>query len=167
MAGYKGHLAAGAIVGGCVGGGAVAAPVGNWLPPSLLNSLPYWNVSTPSQLALGGSLAATSLLFSLLPDADTDSKGQRLFGALMISVLTLLISLEWFREAAIIGLMGAIPMACRHRGWTHTWGAMLIIPSPLLLLPYLNMPDAPLLGLPYYVAAVVGYMSHLALDDML
>lgn len=167
MAGYKGHLAAGAAVGACVGLGTIAAPTGDWAPSSLLNTLPYWNVSAPRQLALGGSLAATSLLFSLLPDADTDSKGQRLFGALLLAVLSLLISFGRFREAAIIGLMGAVPMACRHRGWTHTWGAVLIVPSPLLILPYLHMPEIPFLGLPYYLAAVAGYLSHLALDGML
>jgi membrane-bound metal-dependent hydrolase YbcI (DUF457 family) len=57
-----------------------------------------------------------------------------------------------------------LPILSRHRGWTHTWWAMLLVPSPLLILPYLHVPERPLVGLPFYGAAVVGYLSHLVVD---
>jgi hypothetical protein len=43
---------------------------------------------------------------------------------------------------------------------------MLLIPSQLLLLPYMHFPDRPLVGLPFYGAAVIGYFSHLVMDGM-
>jgi hypothetical protein len=44
---------------------------------------------------------------------------------------------------------------------------MVLIPSPLLILPYLHVPDRPLIGLPFYGAAVLGYFSHLLMDGMI
>ena len=43
---------------------------------------------------------------------------------------------------------------------------MLLIPSPLLVLPSVLAPERPLAGLPFYGAAVVGYFSHLVLDGL-
>ena len=43
---------------------------------------------------------------------------------------------------------------------------MLLVPAPLLALPYVLFPDRPLAGLPFYGAAVVGYFSHLVMDGL-
>ena len=66
-----------------------------------------------------------------------------------------------------LGLFAILPILGKHRGWTHTYWAMLLIPSPLLVLPMVLFPEAaPLSGLPFYGAAVVGYFSHLFMDGM-
>jgi membrane-bound metal-dependent hydrolase YbcI (DUF457 family) len=71
-----------------------------------------------------------------------------------------------FELAAYLGLFAILPALGHHRGWTHTWWAMLLIPLPLLVLPYLHVPERPLIGLPFYGAAVVGYFSHLFMDGL-
>jgi membrane-bound metal-dependent hydrolase YbcI (DUF457 family) len=113
------------------------------------------------------ALFVLTLLFALWPDVDTDSKGQNLFYGLFFTADLFLIVTEQFKEAAYLGLFALLPALGHHRGWTHTWWAMLLIPSPLLVLPYLHVPERPLVGLPFYGAAVVGYLSHLAMDGML
>jgi membrane-bound metal-dependent hydrolase YbcI (DUF457 family) len=105
-------------------------------------------------------------MFGLWPDVDTDSKGQSLFYWIFVLVDTFLIVTQRFEAAAYLGFFALLPALGHHRGWTHTWWAMLLIPSPLLLWPYLNWPDRPLVGLPFYGAAVVGYLSHLYMDGL-
>jgi hypothetical protein len=158
MAGYKGHLA-----------GATAFFV------MYLAALAYvFSVDAAyrqfSAIELAGyplALFVLTLLFALWPDVDTDSKGQNLFYGLFFTADLFLIVTEQFKEAAYLGLFALLPALGHHRGWTHTWWAMLLIPSPLLVLPYLHVPERPLVGLPFYGAAVVGYLSHLAMDGML
>jgi membrane-bound metal-dependent hydrolase YbcI (DUF457 family) len=103
-------------------------------------------------------------MFALWPDVDTDSKGQRLFGALLLIADLALIIGERFRMAALVGLIAILPMIGRHRGWTHTWWAALLVPLPIAAIPYVYMPEAPFLGLPFYAAATAGYASHLLID---
>ena len=110
------------------------------------------------------ALLALTLLGSLFPDVDTDSKGQNLFyGCLLIFNLGLMIE-GHYRWAAILGFCAMLPAIGHHRGWTHTWWAMLLVPSPIIILPliFYQLPPAKLL--PFYLAAVLGYFSHLALD---
>jgi len=75
--------------------------------------------------------------------------------------------MQHFEEAAYLGLFALLPVLSKHRGWTHTWWAMLLIPLPLLVLPLLFYAERPLAGLPFYGAAVVGYSSHLFMDGLL
>ena len=44
---------------------------------------------------------------------------------------------------------------------------MVVLPLPLLVLPFVLIPERPLTGLPFYGAAVTGYLSHLFMDGML
>src|SRR5690606_34211435 len=105
------------------------------------------------------------LMFGLWPDVDTNSKGQNVFYGLFFLVDVALIASRHFEEAAYLGLFAILPILGKHRGWTHTYWAMLLIPSPLLVLPMVLFPEAePLAGLPFYGAAVVGYFSHLFMD---
>ena len=113
------------------------------------------------------SLFALCLMFGLWPDVDTNSKGQNLFYTLFFIADIVLIATKHFEEAAYLGLFALLPALGKHRGWTHTWWAMLLIPSPLVILPWVLMPERPLAGLPFYGAAVVGYFSHLVLDGVL
>ena len=105
-------------------------------------------------------------MFGLWPDVDTNSKGQNLFYSLFFLADVALLGTRQFEEAAYLGLFCILPALGKHRGWTHTTWAMLLIPSPLLVLPSVLTPDRPLAGLPFYGAAVVGYFSHLVLDGL-
>ncbi len=111
-------------------------------------------------------LCATCIMFGLWPDVDTNSKGQDIFYSLFFTLDVVLIFNERFSEAAYLGLFCILPILGKHRGWTHTYWAMLIVPSPILILPLMHSPDAPWAGVPYYGAAVVGYFSHLFLDGL-
>ena len=111
-------------------------------------------------------LGGLCLMFGLWPDVDTNSVGQDIFYTLFFLVDVILIATRHFEEAAYLGLFAILPVLGKHRGWTHTWWAMLLIPSPLLILPYLFFPERPLWGLPFYGAAVIGYFSHLFMDGL-
>ena len=73
------------------------------------------------------------LLFGLWPDVDTNSKGQNIFYSLFFVVDVGLIVAREIEAAAYLGLFCILPALGKHRGWTHTFWAMLLIPSPLLL----------------------------------
>lgn len=112
------------------------------------------------------ALFALCVMFGLWPDVDTNSKGQDIFYSLFFVMDVGLIFYERFHEAAYLGLFCILPILGKHRGWTHTYWAMLLIPSPILILPYVYSPGNPWAGLPYYGAAVVGYFSHLFMDGL-
>ena len=155
MAGYKGHLAGATLFG--VGYIATLAYV-------FSVDAAYERFSVLEQVGYPLALFVLALLFGLWPDVDTNSKGQQVFYSIFFVTDLFLIVTERFKAAAYLGLVALLPVLSRHRGWTHTWWAMLLIPSPLLILPYLHMPERPLIGLPFYGAAVVGYLSHLVVD---
>jgi energy-converting hydrogenase Eha subunit A len=104
------------------------------------------------------------VLGALFPDTDTDSKGQNLFYAALAVLDLALIIQRFYQWAAFLGFCSLLPAIGRHRGWTHTWWAMLIAPSPIVLLPLLLINAPVLVSLPLYAAAVLGYFSHLLLD---
>jgi membrane-bound metal-dependent hydrolase YbcI (DUF457 family) len=155
MAGYKGHLAGATLF----GLGYVAI-----LGYAFTVDAAYGQFSGLQQLGYPLSLLVLALLFGLWPDVDINSKGQRVFYSIFLVTDLFLIATERFRAAAYLGLVAILPVLSRHRGWTHTWWAMLLVPSPLLILPYLHVPERPFIGLPFYGAAVVGYLSHLVMD---
>ena len=104
---------------------------------------------------------------ALFPDTDTDSKGQNLFYAIMVVLDIAFMIKGMYRWAAVLGFCAMLPALGRHRGWTHTWWAMALVPLPILLLPMIFF-DQPLLRpLPFYLSAVSGYFSHLLLDKIL
>ena len=104
------------------------------------------------------------LLAALWPDVDTRSKGQNIFYGAFLLIDIFLLYRGDYRRAAFLGLFALLPIVGRHRGWTHTLWAMALIPLPLLLIPMLACKDFDLSGLPYYLAGVTGYFSHLLLD---
>lgn len=112
-------------------------------------------------------LAVITVLGALFPDVDTDSKGRVLFyGILLVVSLALMI---WgdFRLAAILGFCALLPAVAHHRRWTHNWWAMLLVPLPLVILPVAFYERSMASVLPFYAAAVIGYLSHLVLDRVL
>jgi membrane-bound metal-dependent hydrolase YbcI (DUF457 family) len=146
MPGYKAHIA-GAVI---LTGGALAGAF--WL-----------GVYRPRPGIMAG-LAGLAVLGALFPDVDTNSKGRHLYyGAALVADVAFILK-QQYRYAAILGLCALLPAIGAHRGWTHTWWAGLVIPSPVLLVPFvlLQLPWPVLL--PFYLAAVLGYYSHLLLD---
>ncbi|WP_420455036.1 metal-dependent hydrolase [Rubrivirga sp.] len=157
MAGYRGHLAgATAFFGVYLAGLALLFSVDQ----------AYHRLSDVELVAYPAVLFGVCLMFGLWPDVDTNSKGQNLFYGLFFGVDVALLATGQIEEAAYLGLFCILPALGKHRGWTHTYWAMLLIPSPFLVLPSVLAPERPFAGLPFYGAAVVGYFSHLVMDGM-
>jgi len=146
MPGYKGHVA-GAVA--FVGGGLGAA----WW-------LGVYKPEPKVMLLLG----AVAVLGALFPDVDTNSKGRHIYyGAALVADVVLILK-EQYRYAALLGFCALLPAIGSHRGWTHTWWAGLLTPSAILVVPMMVMHVTWQALMPYYVAAVLGYYSHLLLD---
>lgn len=146
MPGYKVHLIGGMILGGLCLVGLI------------------WAGFRKPEPEMALVLLCIVLMGALFPDTDTDSKGQNLFyGVLAILDLALMIKGE-YRWAAILGFCALLPALGHHRGWTHTWWAMLLVPLPVVVLPmaFYHLPLERLF--PFYLAGVLGYLSHLVLD---
>ena len=103
-------------------------------------------------------------MFALWPDVDIKSKGQKLFYIIFFLTDLYLIFSSQFKISAFFGLIIILPILSKHRGWTHTYLAMLLIPSPILFYPMLSVGSIDFIGFPYYLAAITGYLSHLILD---
>ena len=159
MAGYKGHITGAAVVTGLYLVGLAALFAVDQV---------YRQLAPMEVVGWGAVLMGIGLMFGLWPDVDTNSKGQNLFYWLFFFTDVALIVGGHFREASYLGLFCILPALGKHRGWTHTKLAMLLIPAPLLLVPMLLFPEEePLAGLPLYGAAVAGYFSHLLLDGLI
>lgn len=154
MSGYKGHIV-GAIVVNAAYVGAV-----KFLPGEMLER---WDISLQDWQLLVG-LFVIAILFGLFPDVDTNSMGQNIFfGTAFVAMIVLIVSGK-FEPAAYLGLLAMLPIVGKHRGWTHSKLAMFLVPSPILIIPYLNNQEIWTVGLLIYGAAVAGYFSHLLLD---
>lgn len=143
MAGYKAHITASLLACG------------------VLYMFPFWStLSWPEQ----GACVAIAVFFGLWPDVDIKSKGQTIFLALFLVVNTILILREEYKRAAYLGLLVVLPVIARHRGWTHHWITMLLLPGALYLAALHYTRTEPPDLLPYLLAAMLGYASHLILD---
>lgn len=154
MANYKGHLA------GAVGVTAVYVVGMSFLPGDLLAET--GGILSDWQMVAG--LFVVAMLMGLWPDIDTNSKGQDIFFSLAFLFDVLLISQGYLEAAAYLGLLAMTPIIGRHRGWTHSKWAMLLVPLPIVIFPYLNKSSILVTYLLFYGAAVAGYFSHLLLD---
>jgi hypothetical protein len=154
MAGYRGHIAGASVF--------FAVYLAGLLYVFSVDAA-YARFTLVEMIAYPLALFGLCLMFGLWPDVDTNSVGQNLFYTIFFLVDVVLIATKHFEEAAYLGLFSILPILGKHRGWTHTWWAMLLIPSPLLVLPYVFFPERPLAGLPFYV---VGYFSHLFMDGL-
>ncbi len=155
MAGYKGHVAGGAVL--CM----LYVAVLNLLPIAVIQSTASGILSNWQMTA---GLFVIAMLFGLWPDIDTNSKGQDLFFGIAFITNCILVATGRFEAAAYLGLLAMTPIIGKHRGWTHSKLAMLLIPSPIILIPYLHNRYIWDTGLVIYGAAVTGYFSHLLLD---
>jgi len=157
MANYKGH-----VVGGLVVSGVYAA---------ILSSTPIQRFAeTANLLHSWQALAAVcviGVLFGLFPDVDTNSKAQDIFFWIVFLLDILLLATGNIQAAAYLGLIAMLPIIGHHRGWTHSKWAMILVPLPILLIPYVYNHDMLPLSAMYYGAAVAGYFSHLLFDGLI
>ena len=160
MASYRGHLAFSTALGAAYGGAAVWQLEMDWGPA-----------------VLGAGLTAVG---GMLPDLDSDSgvPVRELFGLAAVTAPFLLLrrfAAHGFSPDQMLVMLGGIYLAVRygvsaafkkvtvHRGMFHSIPAMLVT-GLLVFLAYHN-PD---LKLRLYVAcgAILGFLSHLVLDEM-
>ena len=153
MAGYKGHTVGAIICGGAYVGALSFVQAGTLSPLGLLSQ---WQFVT--------ALLVVSVLFGLWPDVDTNSMGQNIFFGIAFAADILLIATGRIEAAAYLGLLAMTPIIGHHRGWTHSFLAMILVPLPIAIAPYLHSHALLSLSLTVYGAAVVGYFSHLLLD---
>lgn len=146
MPGYKSHSAWGLIF------GAGILAVVNWLG---------WFTPEPGEALL---LMGFVVLGSLFPDVDTDSTGQKLFYSLLALINLTLMVLGHYKWAAVLGFCALLPIVARHRGWIHTWWAMFALPLVIFLIPIIFYDVSWKSLLPFYMASVFGYFTHLLLD---
>ncbi len=146
MPGYKAHL----LCGVAVGAGAVFAA----------RALDVYRPEPLQMLALTAITAAAALF----PDVDTNSVARRFFYGLLAALDIVLISHKRYEWAALVGLASMLPAIGDHRGWTHTWWAMLAVPLVIFAVPASLFGVEPRLLVPYLSATVLGYGTHLVLD---
>jgi len=156
MANYRGHIAGGLAAGVVYAAIVSKVPVERYAEAASL--LSDWQALA--------ALFVLSILFGLFPDVDTNSKAQDIFIGLAFAVDILLIISGNIQAAAYLGLIALLPIIGHHRGWTHSKPAMLLVPLPIVAVPYLNNNEILPIALVYYGAAVAGYFSHLLLDGL-
>lgn len=140
-----------------------------------------WNPTIAIEIPSIVFCFAISLLSSLLPDVDIKSKSQQIIYRIFILINLFLIVNDHYIESAIFGLFAMLPMIGKHRGWTHSRLTMLILPLIFVAMPiYLNRGEIDTANLisetnlkivrenvPFYIASVIGYATHLHLDGLL
>lgn len=157
MANYKGHIAGAVVLAGIYAVALTAVPV-----DQLAKTADVLQGIQPLT-----AVFVVAILFGLVPDIDTNSKGQDIFFGLAFAADIILILSGDIQAAAYLGLIAMTPILGKHRGWTHSKVAMILIPLPILIIPYLYNPLIAPIASVYYGAAVVGYFSHLLLDGLI
>lgn len=119
-----------------------------------------------------------AVLSGLWPDVDIKSKSQRLFYRIFLIIDIGLLFKQMFMESALLGFFAILPLIGKHRGWTHSRWFMFLLPLPFLLVPMyspvkpfriseLQFDYTNISGLPFYLASLIGYGTHLQLDGIL
>ena len=157
MANYKGHIAGGVVLTGVYTLAMLFAPVERLAEYAQL--LYDWQAMT--------AVFVIGMLFALFPGVDTNSKGQDIFYWTIFPLDVLLVWNGQFQAAAYLGLIAILPVLTHHRGWTHSKLAMVLVPLPIVFIPWLYNDHLLAISLVYYGAAVVGYFSHLLLDGLI
>ncbi len=143
MPGYKSHITAALFFCG------------------LLYLFPFW---LPMSIWEKAGCVALAVFFGLWPDVDIKSKGQTVFLIGFVILDTVLILRHEYEKAAYLGLIIVLPIVGRHRGWTHSVGGMLLVTGGLYIAAIQYSGLSPMALLPYFIAALLGYVSHLILD---
>lgn len=157
MANYKGHIA----------GGAAACTAYVMCVSALPGSFIAQTGGLFSDWQFLAGLFIVAMLFALWPDIDTNSKGQDIFFTAGFLLDIVLIWQGYIEAAAYLGLLAMTPIIGKHRGWTHSKWAMVLVPLPIVLVSYLYRETVVVTTLIIYGAAVAGYFSHLLLDGLI
>lgn len=156
MASWKGHVGGGVVCAAVYAGAIAFLPIENLAEAA--GFLHDW------QAVLAVFLIST--MFALFPDVDTNSKGQDILYYILFGLDILLIATGNVLAAAYLGLIAMLPILGHHRGWTHKKWAMIVVPLPILLVPYLYNDTFVLSSVVFYGAAITGYFSHLLFDGL-
>ena len=149
MASGKGHILGGLVF--------------LWLFLTILAN--YFFVPSAMEIII---FAAIAVMFSLWPDVDIKSIGQKVFYTIFfVTDAILVFYFQDYKTAAFFGLLIILPILAKHRGWTHSRLTAVLLPTPLLLVPMYVFEGSIAQGIPYYFAAVTGYFSHLFFDKKL
>jgi hypothetical protein len=157
MANYKGHIAGGLAASGIYAAALIYVPVEQFAEHAGL--LGNWQAVF--------AIFILGILFGLFPDVDTNSKAQDIFFGIVFPLNILLLWQGYIQASAYLGLIAMLPILGHHRGWTHKKLAALMIPLPILVIPYLYNDKILPISIVYYGAAVAGYFSHLLLDGLI
>lgn len=157
MANYRGHIAGGVALSAIYAGAISFLPIERFAEAA--GVLGNWQALA--------AVFVIGILFGLFPDVDTNSKAQDMFFGIVFPLNILLIWQGYIEAAAYLGLIAMLPIVGHHRGWTHKKWAMVVIPLPILLIPYLYNDAILPASAVYYGAAVTGYFSHLLLDGLI
>jgi len=157
MAGWKGHIGGGLI---CM---SVYVAVISFMPIGYMANLEGFSQNWQTLIAI----FFVGMLFTIFPDIDTNSKAQDIFIGFAFLLDVLLIAIGSVQLAAYLGLITMLPIISHHRGWTHRLWAMLIVPLPILIVPYLYKDSLLSVAAIYYGAALIGYFSHLFFDGII
>jgi membrane-bound metal-dependent hydrolase YbcI (DUF457 family) len=149
VANWKGHVIGGLALGAAYMAAVSFAPVEYFA--EMAGLLHDWQALA--------AVMVLSVLFALFPDIDTNSKGQNIFFGLALATDVLLIWTGNIQAAAYLGLVAMLPVVGKHRGWTHSKLAMLLIPLPIALVPYLHNDNILPISLIYYGAAVADTLA--------
>jgi membrane-bound metal-dependent hydrolase YbcI (DUF457 family) len=157
MANYKGHLVGAVVVNTAYVAGA------SLLPGDILAE----TGGLFSNWQFVAFLYFVAMLFGLWPDIDTNSKGQDIFFTAGFILNLVLIWNGYLEASAYLGLLAMTPIVGKHRGWTHSIWAMLLVPSSIMLVSFLYRDEIFPATIIIYGAAVAGYFSHLLLDGLI
>lgn len=155
MSGYRGHIAGAGLFG--------AGYLGLLSTVFSINLLAYNGAHLKGWQYII-ALLVLAVSFGIWPDVDTNSIAQNIFFAGLFVINIILILNHRLEASAYLGLIAMLPILGKHRGWTHSFIAMFLVPLPLVLGPYLFNPGNWYYALTYYGAGVVGYFSHLFFD---
>jgi membrane-bound metal-dependent hydrolase YbcI (DUF457 family) len=157
MANYRGHIGGALAVCVVYVGAATLLPVA-------------WAEKTGYILAdwqMVAALFIIAMLFGLWPDIDTNSRAQDIFFGVAFLCDIALLATGRIEAAAYLGLLAMTPIVGKHRGWTHSKVAMILVPLPILILPYFYDEKYIIPAALFYGAALSGYFSHLLLDGLI
>lgn len=109
-------------------------------------------------------LILITLLGSLFPDVDIKSKGQKIFYILLGCVSFVCINQEEWNTLIWLGVIGLVPLLCRHRGLMHNPYMLIAVPWILTYAVRPIFPQVDHLSPLFHFFFTIGAFSHLILD---
>jgi hypothetical protein len=99
----------------------------------VLSLIAYPQIASMLSITEMSVAAFIFILYSLVPDIDTDSHIQTIvYSAILLSEAYLIFS-QNYKIAAILGAISTIPVISKHRGFCHSWLFGIVISLPFAL----------------------------------